>query len=82
MLIGLGLALSWLFGLLADTLVDFKAGRDVAAWIRHVAIAIALIVPLALSFREARRRKLLWFILWIIAVVLVVGFYILGIVQI
>ena len=80
MLLGLALALSWLFGLLADKIDAFTAGKALAAWIRNISVAIALIIPLALSFGEAKRRGAGWVVLWIVAAALVVCFYILGVV--
>jgi len=80
MLLGLGLALSWLCGLLADKIEAFTVGKVLAVWIRNIAVALALIVPIALSFKEARARGALWVILWIVAAALVVCFYILSIV--
>ena len=80
MLLGLALALAALFNWLAGLeTFSFEIGRTLAHWIERIAIAIALVIPLALSFREARARGTAWFVLWIIAVLLVVSCYILGI---
>jgi len=78
MLLGLAFALARLFGWLADITEIFDFGVTAARWIQNIAIAVALIIPLALSFRVARKKGTLWFILWLIAVVLVVVFYVWG----
>lgn len=74
MLLGLGITISVVFGWINNATIN-----GVAAWIKHIAIAIALIVPLFYSYYEARRHGTTWFILWIVAVILVVVFYVLGI---
>jgi ABC-type xylose transport system permease subunit len=71
MLLGLALLLSWILSALG-------LSTDVARWIENIAIAIALIIPLFLSYYEARRRGTAWFVLWIIAVILVIVFYVLN----
>ena len=70
LLLGLALLLSWVLSF-------FELSTTIAGWISSIAIGIALIVPLFLSFREARARGNVWFILWIIAALLVAAFYIL-----
>lgn len=71
MLLALALVLSFIFGW-----IDAVAGA--AAYIERVAMGIAISVPLVLSYREARRQSQTWFIIWVVAAVLVVIFYILG----
>ena len=66
MLLGLALVLSFVFGWI-----------DVG-YIERVALGIAICIPLVLSYHEARRKSQTWFILWVVATVLVVVFYILG----
>lgn len=73
MLLGLALAISFTIGRVWDS------AADIAGWIKNIAIAIALLVPLFYSYKAARRYGKTWFILWIIAVILIVVFYIWGI---
>jgi len=55
--------------------------RSAARWVERVAIALAISIPIVLSFREVRRRNsTAWLIVWIIAVVLIVVVYFLNIV--
>jgi hypothetical protein len=72
MLLGLALLLSFIFN---------RVGINTTiVWIiERVAIAIAIMIPLVLSYREARRLGTVWFVLWIIAVILVVVFYVLNV---
>ena len=70
LLLGLALVLSFVFFWIPGV-------SAFAGWIEHIAIAAALIIPLILSYREARVRGTVWFVLWVIAVVLIVVFYIL-----
>lgn len=77
MLLGLALVISVVLG----KWIHVSGAVSVAKWIEKIAIAIALVVPLFLSYYEARYNKSqVWFILWIIAVILIVVFYILAIV--
>ncbi len=71
MLLGLALAISLVLGKWVN------GAESVAAWIQRIAIAIALVVPLIYSYYEARRHGTVWFVLWVIAVILIVVFYIL-----
>lgn len=71
MLLGLGIFLGWLLPVM-------KVTGNIASVIKQIAIAIALIVPLIYSYYEARRHGTVWFVLWVIATILVVVFYILG----
>ena len=71
MLLGLALVLSFVFGL-------FVGMGGVVGYIERVALGIAICIPLVLSYHEARRKSQTWFILWVVATVLVVVFYILG----
>lgn len=73
MLLGLALMLAFIFDAL-------KVNESISTWIERIALAIAMIVPAVMSYREARKKTTVWFVLWVIAVVLVVVFYILGIV--
>ncbi len=43
-----------------------------AAWIESICTAIALIIPVILSYRIARHKSTTWFVLWIVFVVLIV----------
>lgn len=71
MLLGLALVLSFVFGWIDGM-------GNVVGYIERVALGIAICIPLVLSYHEARRKSQTWFILWVIATVLVVVFYILG----
>ena len=71
MLLGLALVLSFVFGW-----IDGMGG--IVGYIKRVALGIAICIPLVLSYHEARRKSQTWFILWVVATVLVVVFYILG----
>jgi len=48
----------------------------VAQWVQRIIIGLVLIVPMFVSYPEARRRGTVWFVLWIIAIILIVVFYI------
>lgn len=76
MLLGLAITLTVLLGRFVDDI------SQITSLIEKIAIAIALVVPLVFSYREARRHGTAWFVLWIIAVILIIVFYILGTVWI
>lgn len=64
------------------TVVNSKAELglgQVIGWINNIAIALAVVVPCVLSYREARRQGTVWFVLWVIAIILVVACYVLSI---
>lgn len=42
------------------------------AWIQRVCMAIALIIPVIMSWQVARYKSTLWLVLWVIFVVLIV----------
>ncbi len=71
MLLGLALLLSFILGRL-------NINSNIVWILERVALAIAVIIPLVLSYREARRLGTAWFVLWIIAVILVIVFYVLN----
>ncbi len=75
LLMGLGIAIGVALGWLKSSTVN-----NIGAWIKNIAIAIGLIALCLYSFYEARRRSMTWFALWVVAVVLIVVFYILGMV--
>jgi hypothetical protein len=81
LLLGLALALSFTLRALYEAPgVHFTTNaHDI---IERVAIALALSIPLFLSYREARLRGRGWFICWIIAVILIIVSYVLAIVWI
>lgn len=72
MLLGLALMLSFIFSKLNI------GGASLPGIIERIGLGIALIAPAVLSYREARKQSTGWFVLWVIAVILVVVFYILG----
>ncbi len=53
---------------------------SMAGWIKNVAIAIALIIPLIYSFYASHRFGVGGFVFWIISVVLIVITYIIGLI--
>ena len=76
MLLGLALALSFTFRMLNNH-TSITIHTNIPEIIERIAIALALIVPLVMSYREARARSNVWFVLWIIAVILVIILYVL-----
>lgn len=72
MLLGLALTITFIC-----KMTKLSAG-NVPYYIERVALAIAIIVPVFLSYYEARRKTTVWFVLWVIATVLIVVFYILN----
>lgn len=52
--------------------VGVTALDGAANWIKGVCIAIALIIPVVLSYRLARNKGTMWFVLWVIFVILIV----------
>lgn len=51
---------------------DWKWVDSVCRWVMTMSFAIGMFVPCILSYRVARAKNLVWFILWIIFVLLVV----------
>ncbi|MCL2062008.1 MAG: hypothetical protein FWH03_05220 [Firmicutes bacterium] len=80
MLLALALMLSWLLMALGvgTHVAGLGWGAGFAGWLSRIAIAMALTVPMFLSYYEARRQGTVWFVLWVIAIILVVVFYVLG----
>lgn len=72
MLLALAFMVSFIFGWI-------DAVRSVAGIITKIATAIALIITIAASYPAARRRGKTWFILWLVAAIIVFAAYILGI---
>ena len=72
MLMGLGIAIGVVLGF-------FEPFAAIGNWIKNIAIAIGMIALCWYSYYEARLHGQTWFILWIIAVILVVVFYVLGV---
>lgn len=72
MLLGLALLISFICK------VTKLNDGNISYYIERVAFAIAIIVPVFLSYYEARRKTTGWFVCWIIATVLIVIFYILN----
>lgn len=52
--------------------VGITALDTAANWIKSVCMAIALIIPVILSYRIARHKGTVWFVLWVVFVVLIV----------
>ena len=79
MMLAVALVISLILG---PSGLNVSGAEGVARWIRDIAIAIALIIPLIMSFRyaisrwrEGRRAGVVWFVLWIVAIILIVVFY-------
>ena len=53
-------------------LVGVHAFDSAAAWIEAVCTAIALIIPVIMSYQVARHKETWVFVLWIICVILIV----------
>lgn len=70
MLLGLSLAIT----LVVTKVIPESA--SLAQKISKIAIGISLIPVMVLSYRESRKQKQVWFILWVISVVLVAVFYV------
>ncbi len=75
MLMGLGIAIGVALGWLKSSTIN-----NIGAWIKNIAIAIGMIALCWYSYYEARLHGTTWFALWIVAVVLIIVFYVLGIV--
>ena len=75
MLLGLGIAVATILGVFKS---KFPSVARVGHYIQRVAIAIGLIVPMFWSYYEARHRGNTWFVLWLVAVILITVFYIWG----
>lgn len=67
-----GVVLGWIDGAVKTNLAA------VSGWIKNIALLIGVIVLCCYSYFDAVTRNRTWFILWIVAVVLIVVFYILG----
>lgn len=52
--------------------VGITAFDQAANYIKHVCMMLAMFIPIILSYRVARSKSTLWFVLWIIFVVLLV----------
>ena len=75
MLLGLGIVVATILGVFKN---KFPNVARVGHYIQRVAIAIGLIVPMFWSYYEARTRGTTWFVLWLVAVILITVFYIWG----
>ena len=72
-IIGAAMAITGILHVVGVTAIDGAAN-----WIKNVCMAIALIIPVVMSYQVARHKSTLWFVLWIIFVVLIVVGIILG----
>ena len=52
--------------------IGVHAFDTAGAWIQRVCMAIALIIPVIMSWQVARHKSTLWVVLWVIFVVLIV----------
>ena len=75
-LLGIGVVIGVIFGW-----IDGLAG--IGGWIKSIAMTIGIIVLCWYSFYEARTYgyKSAWFIVWLVAVIVIVVFCILGLVP-
>ena len=78
MIMGLGIAIAVILGKIDVWSKGHTHFAGVGNWIQRIAIAIGLIVPMFWSYYEARTRGQTWFVLWIIAIILITVFYIWG----
>ena len=66
-IIGVAMAVVAIMNLIGVSAFD-NAGR----WIESVCIAIALIIPVVMSYQVARHQKTWMFVLWIVCVILII----------
>lgn len=71
MLMGLGIAIGVTLGFI-------ESCAHIGNWIKGIATTIGLLAICWYSYYEARLHGRTWFVLWIVAVVLIVVFQILG----
>ena len=65
--IGAAMALTALMHLIGVTAFD-----SAAAWIRSVCTALALIIPVVMSYQVARQKSTVWVVLWTVFVILII----------
>ncbi len=61
-----------LVGILHAAHISWDLFDRFAAWVQHICFAIGMFIPVCLSYRIARHKGTLWFVLWLIFVILVV----------
>ena len=66
-IIGIAMAGVGLF----STFFDWDWVKKFSAWVQSICFALAMFIPIVLSYRAACNKSTAWFILWIIFVVLV-----------
>ncbi|MDE7163972.1 MAG: hypothetical protein K2O04_00910 [Clostridiales bacterium] len=59
---------------------DWSWVNAVCSWVQTLCFALGMFVPVILSYRHARNKSTVWFVLWIIFVALVVFGLISGII--
>ena len=64
--VGLSLGIAWTIGMAVPSV------RATAFNIAFFIMTIALIIPIILSFREARARGTVWTVLWVIALIMII----------
>lgn len=74
MIAGLGIAI----GVVLGNWVPGAAA--IGGWIKNIAVAIGLLALCWYSYYHARTCSTVWFVLWIIATILVIVFMVLGMV--
>ncbi len=65
-IIGIAMAVSGFFHFF-----DWDWVNKFSAWVQSICFALAMFIPIVLSYRAACNKSTAWFILWIIFVVLV-----------
>lgn len=66
-LIGAAMAVMGILHVVGLTQLD-----SILNYVKYVCMAIALIVPVVLSYRIARHKGTVWFVFWIIFVILII----------
>ena len=74
LLLALGIALS-------VVLVWIPGAPAMGGWIKNIALLIGITVLCWYSYYDARTRSNTWFIVWIVAVVVIIVFYIIGMIT-
>ena len=53
-------------------LINVTAFDSAANWIKSICTALALIIPVVMSYQVARHKGTVWMVLWVIFVILIV----------
>lgn len=74
LLMGLGIAIGVALNWTGNATI-----MSIGNWLKNIAILLGLLVAIFYSYRAARTKTRVWFVLWIVAVVLIIVFYVIGI---